>query len=56
MFIIDSRLKNHMRQVQSKKTELKFKHLLSNAGCSKNAADELWKWYDPSNKKGVASF
>jgi hypothetical protein len=45
-----------MRQIQLKKTELNFKQLLSTAGCSEKAADELWKWYDPSKKKGVASF
>jgi len=45
-----------MRQSPIKKKELKFKHLLFSAGCSEKAADELWKWYDPSEKKGVASF
>jgi hypothetical protein len=45
-----------MRQIQIKKTELNFKHLLFSAGCSEKAANELWKWYDPSKKKGVASF
>ena len=45
-----------MRQIQIKKTELNFKQLLFSAGCSEKAANELWKWYDPSKKKGVASF
>jgi len=48
--------KNHMRQIQTKKTETNFKDLLSDAGFSEKAADELWKWYDPSKKKGAASF
>jgi len=30
--------------------------LLQGAGYSKKMAAELWKWYDPSEKKGVASF
>jgi len=45
-----------MQQIQTKQTELNFKHLLFSAGCSEKATDELWKWYDPSKKKGVASF
>jgi len=45
-----------MQPIQINKTELNFKHVLSCAGCSEKAADEIWKWYDPSDKKGVASF
>jgi len=45
-----------MHQKQSKKAELIFKDLLVNSGCSPKALDELWKWYDTSEKKGVASF
>jgi len=36
--------------------KLQFKLLLINSGCTKKAMDELWKWYDSSEKKGVASF
>jgi hypothetical protein len=45
-----------MRQGQVKKTEENFKDLLLKAGYSQKTSDELWKWYDPSKKKGVASF
>jgi hypothetical protein len=38
------------------KTETDFKRLLKDAGSSSRAADELWKWYNSSEKKGVASF
>jgi hypothetical protein len=37
-------------------TKRKFKRLLVDSGCSEKAAEELWKWYDFSEKKGVASF
>jgi hypothetical protein len=30
--------------------------LLAKAGCSKEVAEEIWKWYDSTNKKGVASY
>jgi hypothetical protein len=39
-----------------KKSEKKFKSMLKESGSSSRAADELWKWYDSSEKKGVASF
>jgi hypothetical protein len=39
-----------------KKTESDFKRMLEDFGSSPKAADELWKWYDSSEKKGVASF
>ena len=38
------------------KVEQKFKRLLVDSGFSLKAAGELWKWYDSSEKKGVASF
>jgi hypothetical protein len=38
------------------KTEEMFKDLLITSGYSREAARELWKWYDFSEKKGVASF
>jgi hypothetical protein len=38
------------------KTERRFKRLLIDSGYSEKAAEELWKWYDSSEKKGVASF
>jgi hypothetical protein len=44
-----------MPRQQSKKKEVIFQDLLVNSGLSEKAAEELWKWYDPS-KKGVASF
>jgi hypothetical protein len=45
-----------MQQQQGKNKELGFKQLITDAGCSQKAAEELWKWYDPSKNKGVASF
>jgi hypothetical protein len=40
----------------SEEAELSFKNLLLANGHSEKVADELWKWYDFSEKKGVASF
>ena len=31
---------------QSGKSKLGFKQLITNNGCSKKAADEVWKWYE----------
>jgi hypothetical protein len=39
-----------------KKAKLAFKNLLASHGYSEKVADELWKWYDFSEKKGVASY
>jgi hypothetical protein len=36
--------------------KLGFKNLIIKRGYSAKVADELWKWYDFSEKKGVASF
>jgi hypothetical protein len=33
-----------------------LKEQLEKNGYSENTIDELWKWYDSSAKKGVASF
>jgi len=33
-----------------------FRRLLKNNGYSDEVIAELWKWYDPSEKKGVASY
>ncbi len=30
--------------------------LLKQRGCSEKAIKELWKWFDYSEKKGVASY
>jgi predicted Ser/Thr protein kinase len=46
----------HMKKQRGKETEFAFKRLLIDSGYSEKAANELWKWYDPTNKKGVASF
>jgi hypothetical protein len=40
----------------SNKAEHGFKDLLASRGYTGKVAEELWKWFDPSNKKGVASF
>jgi hypothetical protein len=39
-----------------KNTKRTFKNLLLTYGYSWKVADELWKWYNFSEKKGVASF
>ncbi len=36
--------------------ESNFKRLLESSGYSPKATDRLWEWFDPSEKKGVASF
>ena len=36
--------------------DLSFETLLKRRGCSANVIKELWKWFDYSEKKGVASF
>jgi hypothetical protein len=33
-----------------------LKAKLKKKGYSERMIEELWKWYDPSEKKGVASF
>ncbi len=33
-----------------------FKSLLQQNGYTKKAIEELYKWYDSSDKKGVASY
>jgi hypothetical protein len=38
------------------KAKLSFSQLLIKSGYSQQAADELWKWYNPQERKGVASF
>jgi hypothetical protein len=40
----------------TRQPKLSFKDLITRRGYSEKAADELWKWYDFSEKKGVASF
>ena len=40
----------------SRKAKHTFKELIAQRGYSARVADELWKWYDFSEKKGVASF
>jgi hypothetical protein len=40
----------------SKEAKRVFKDLLLANGHSEKAADELWKWYNFFEKKGVASF
>ena len=34
----------------------KFNEMLKKRGCSTEAIEKMWKWYDYSEKKGVASF
>jgi hypothetical protein len=39
-----------------KKAKQVFKELLRSHNYSEKVAEELWKWYDHSDKKGVASY
>jgi len=39
-----------------KRARRTFKELIARRGYLEKVADELWKWYDFSEKKGVASF
>jgi len=38
------------------KDEQDFELLLKHHGYSEKIIKELWKWYDPSEKKGVTSY
>lgn len=38
------------------KSKDSFNSLLKQRGYSDKAIEQLWKWYDYSEKKGVASF
>jgi len=33
-----------------------FRQILKNKGYSEEAIEQLWKWYDYSEKKGIASY
>jgi hypothetical protein len=38
------------------KTLENFRKMLEERGYSAEAIEQMWKWYDHSEKKGVASF
>ncbi|HJX02823.1 MAG TPA: hypothetical protein VJ439_03060 [Candidatus Bathyarchaeia archaeon] len=38
------------------KPPCRLQHLLKREGYSEKAVKEVWKWYDFSERKGVASF
>ena len=38
------------------KPSKKFNQMLEKGGYSKKSIEQMWKWYDYSEKKGVASF
>jgi hypothetical protein len=38
------------------KTSKSFIQMLKNNGYYTKAIEEIWKWYDYSEKKGIASF
>jgi len=44
------------RRQESRKEELDFKRLVVDSGSSREVAVKIWEWYDPSNKKGAASY
>jgi hypothetical protein len=51
-----SRFLSNCEPLLNKKPKHAFKNLLLAHGHSEKVADELWKWYNFSEKKGVASF
>jgi len=46
----------NVREAFKMKVNISFETLLRTRGCSEKAIKELWKWFDYSEKKGVASF
>ena len=38
------------------KVNIEFQRLLKKEGYNTNSIGELWKWYDYSEKKGIASY
>jgi len=38
------------------KEKLHFRRVVVNSGLSRKIAEELWKWYNPAEKKGIARF
>jgi hypothetical protein len=55
-FIFVSPPVQHSEPLLNRKPKCIFKKMLLVNGHSGKVADELWKWYDFSKKKGVASF
>jgi hypothetical protein len=48
---------NHISSVYGiMKATSSFRLMLKNKGYSEKAIEQLWKWYDYSEKKGVASY
>ena len=41
---------------RKKDSKVEFAEILKDSGCSVKAVKELYKWYDCSQRKGVASF
>jgi len=55
-FILTAPLSCEREMLMSRKAKHTFKDLIVQRGYSEKVANELWKWYDFSEKKGVASF
>jgi hypothetical protein len=56
-YLANSRFFKIVVQLTAKTSaRLGFRDLIIKRGYSERAVDELWKWYDFSEKKGVASF
>jgi hypothetical protein len=53
MLFYNSPFRNNMPQSVP---DPSFKAMLQNEGYSEGVIEELWKWYDYKEKKGVASF
>ena len=58
MLILDYSTSINMRKQrrEGKEGVLDFRRSVIDSGFSPKAADEIWKWYDPANKKGIASY
>ena len=53
MLFYDSPFRNNMHQTSP---DPSFEPKLQKEGYSEKVIEEIWKWYDYSEKKGVASF
>ena len=56
IFPVNNNLKAQNYTMALMKSPEEFKEMLENRGISKKNIDEIWKWYDSSEKHGVASF
>jgi hypothetical protein len=55
-FILVNIFKGTYMYVRLMKISEDFNKMLKKRGYSTDAIEQMWKWYDNSEKKGVASF